>query len=207
MDAKKVVREGYDKVSEAYRSEDFDYANSGYKTFLSWLEPKLPPQAHVLDLGCGIGIPVARVLSQNFKVHGVDISAVQIERARQLVPEAEFQCADITELDFHPDSFDAVVAFFSIIHIPVEEQPALFDSLTSWLVSGGYLLATVGSEAWTGTEPDWRGVEGATMYWSYTNPDTYRSWLAERGFEIIEEGFLPKGDGGHTILLAQLKKE
>lgn len=190
MDAKKVVREGYDKVSEAYRSEDFDYENSGYSTFFAWLEPKLAPQARVLDLGCGIGIPVAKVLSGRFKVHGVDISPVQIERARQLVPEAEFQCADITELEFPPGSFDAVVAFYSIIHVPLEEQPALFDSLASWLAPGGYLLATLGWRAWTGTEPDWRGVEGATMYWSHSDAETYRGWLAERGFEIVQEDFI-----------------
>jgi len=206
MGAKKVVKEGYDKVSKAYRSEDFDYENSGYKTFLAWLEPKLAPGSRVLDLGCGIGIPVARELARQFNVYGVDISPVQVERARQLIPQTEFQCADITELDFPPDRFEAVVAFFSIIHIPVEEQPTLFDAITSWLSPGGYLLATVGSKAWTGTEPDWRGVEGATMYWSHSDPETYRRWLSERGFEIVEEGFLPEGDGGHTILLAQVTK-
>ncbi len=203
MDNKKVVREGYDKVSEAYRADTFDYENSGYFTYLSWLQPKLSPQSRVLDLGCGNGIPVSQELSKQHHVHGVDISPRQIERARQLVPNAEFQCADITELTFPEGSFDAVVAFFSIIHIPIEEQPALFNDLADWLSPGGYLLAVVGSRAWTGTEPDWRGVEGATMYWSHADGDTYRGWLADNGFEIVQETFHPEGDGGFTVLLAQ----
>lgn len=127
-------------------------------------------------------------------------------RGRKLVPDAEFQCADITELAFPPGSFAAVVAFYSIIHIPLEEQPALFDSIASWLSPAGFLLATVGWRAWTGTEPDWRGVPGATMYWSHAGAETYRQWLSERDFEIVQEGFLPEGDGGHTVLLARLRR-
>lgn len=207
MDTKKVVREGYDLVSEAYRADEFDYENSEYSNFLSWLEPRLASGSRVLDLGCGCGIPVSKELSKKFKVHGVDISPRQIERARQLVPEAEFQCADVTELAFPPNSFEAVVAFFSIIHIPLEEQPALFDSLADWLAPDGYLLATLGWRAWTGTEPDWRGVEGATMYWSHSDGDTYRRWLTERGFEIVQDEFYPEDDSGFTFILAQIKKD
>jgi SAM-dependent methyltransferase len=202
-DPKDIVRTGYDKVSYAYRTESFDYEHSGYKTFLAWLEPRLGPGAAILDLGCGCGIPVAQVLSGQHQVTGVDISPVQIERARQLVPAAEFICADITTLDFAPGSFAAVVAFYSIIHVPLEEQPALFAKLAQWLKPDGYLLASLGHTAWTGTEPNWRDVEGATMYWSHSDASTYRRWCAANGLRIVQEGFIPEGDGGHTILLAQ----
>jgi SAM-dependent methyltransferase len=207
MDEKKIVSDGYDLVSEAYRSEDFDYEKSGYSRFLSWLEPRLPQQSQVLDLGCGCGIPVARVLSRRFRVVGVDISPVQIERARQLVPDTEFHCADFMDIPFPPESFQAVVAFYSIIHIPLAEQPALFDKITSWLEPNGFLLASVGWQEWTGTEPDWRGVSGATMYWSHADADTYRRWLLERGFDIVQEDFLSEGDSGHAIFLAQFKRK
>jgi SAM-dependent methyltransferase len=136
-------------------------------------------------------------------VLGIDISPVQVNRARQLVPDAEFRCADFTSIDLHENSFEAAVAFYSIIHVPLEDQPALFDSIATWLVPGGFLLASVGWKQWTGSESDWCGVAGATMYWSHADADTYRSWLSSRGFTILEEGFLPQGDGGHTILLAQ----
>ena len=42
----------------------------------------------------------------------VDLSPVQIERARRLVPEASFSCADMTTASLEPGSFDAVVAFW-----------------------------------------------------------------------------------------------
>ncbi len=47
------------------------------------------PGSDRLDLGCGCGTPGARLLSERFRVTGVDISDVQIERARALVPAGE----------------------------------------------------------------------------------------------------------------------
>ncbi len=203
MNPKDIVRSGYDKVSHAYRADTFDYEHSGYKTFLAWLELRLNPGAAILDLGCGCGIPVAQVLSRQHHVTGVDISPVQIERARQLAPAARFLCADMAALEFASATFDAIVAFYSIIHVPLEEQPTLFAKLARWLKPQGYLLATVGHTAWTGTEPNWRDVTGATMYWSHGDAGTYRRWFDGNGLHVVQEGFLPEGDGGHTVLLGQ----
>lgn len=204
MNPKEIVRSGYDKVSHAYRAADFDYAHSGYARCLAWLAPLLAAGAQVLDLGCGCGVPVAQELSrQGHAVTGVDLSPVQIERARRLVPAAEFLCADMTALDFAPERFDAIVAFYSIIHVPLAEQPNLFAVLARWLKPGGYLLATVGHTAWTGTEKDWLDVLGGAMYWSHADAATYRAWFATNGLRIVQEDFLPEDDGGHTVLLGQ----
>ena len=86
--------------------------------------------------------------------------------ARQNAPEREILCADITTLDFTPGHFDAVLAFFSIIHVPVEEHRALFEKIAAWLAPGGLLLVTLPLGAWTGTGEDWQG-SGAVMYWSH----------------------------------------
>ena len=53
---------------------------------------------------------------------GVDLSEVQIERARQLVPRATFIRADATEVAFPTESFDAVVCLFALIHIPLADR-------------------------------------------------------------------------------------
>jgi SAM-dependent methyltransferase len=200
---KEIVREGYDKVSHAYRADEFNLEGTGYQRFLGWLLPRLPDGARVLDLGCGNGVPVARALAEHCQVTGIDLSPVQIERARQLVPKAEFRVADMSTSGFPPDHFDAVVSFFAIIHVPVDEQAGLIGAIGAWLKPGGYLLASVGHKAWEGTLEDWRGVPGATMYWSHTDAATYKNWTRAAGLQILEEGFLPEGDGGHTVLLAQ----
>jgi SAM-dependent methyltransferase len=200
MTPKEIVREGYDRISYAYRTDEGENMPSDYEGWLGELRPLLPAGAPVLELGCGCGIPVARLLAEQYEVTGVDFSPVQIERARQLVPNARFLCADMAELALPAESLAAVVSFYAIIHLPVEEQPALFANIYRWLRPGGYLLATVGKVAWTGTEVDWLG---AKMYWSHSDEATYLEWLNAQGFVVRWTRFIPEGDGGHTLLLAQ----
>lgn len=199
-DPKAVVRRGYDLVSRAYRADNA--AEEGYAEWLDLLEARVPPPAKVLDLGCGCGVPVARRLSPRYDVTGVDFSRVQIERARTLVPTATFKCADMTTLEFPEGAFDVVVCLFSIIHVPVEEQPAFLRSIARWLRPGGLLIATVGHGAWTGSESGWLGVPGGEMWWSHADAETYRQWFADAGLIIEEDRFVPEGSGGHVLLVA-----
>ncbi|MCX5367000.1 class I SAM-dependent methyltransferase [Streptomyces sp. NBC_00124] len=54
---------------------------------------------------------------------------MQIRRARERVPQAEFIHADATAVSCGAASFDAVVSFFALIHIPVAEQPPLLRKI------------------------------------------------------------------------------
>jgi len=200
---KEIVRRGYDKVSYAYRGEACADDFTEYDAWVAELAALVPENSPVLDLGCGCGLPVAQRLAAKFAVTGVDISPVQIERARRLVPGARFIRADMAEVDFAPASFSAVVSFYAIIHLPLDEQPALFERVRGWLRPGGYFLGTVGSRAWTGTEENWLGVTDARMAWSHADAETYHAWLAACGFEILRTEFIPEGEGGHTLILAR----
>lgn len=201
-DPKAIVREGYDRVSCAYRADDAP--DEPYRSWLRPLDAELALGDPVLDLGCGCGVPAARILAERYVVTGVDLSPVQIARARSLVPNAQFLCADMTALDFAPSSFAAIVSLYAIIHIPLEEQPALLDRMVSWLRPGGLLLISVGGDhAWTGSEPDWLGVPGGTMFWSHADAPTYERWLTARGCRVERATFIPEGDGGHLLILAR----
>ena len=109
---------------------------------LAELARELPPDASVLDLGCGAGIPATRWLSERFTVTGVDFSAKQLELARRHAPGATFIRADMTDLSFAPETFDAVVALHSIIHVPRTEHLTLLKNVSRWLKPGGAFLAT-----------------------------------------------------------------
>lgn len=207
MNQKEIVRRGYDKVSYAYCDDAGAHVFREDAARLAELIPLLPEHAAVLDLGCGCGLPVAQALAEKFNVTGVDISRVQIERAQRLVPGGRFICADMSEVDFPPESFAAVVSFYAIIHLPLDEQPALFARVRRWLQPRGYFLATLGGRAWTGTEENWLGVKDATMAWSHADAETYQAWLAAAGFEICRTEFIPEGDGGHTLILARASED
>lgn len=199
-DPKETVRRGYDRVSRAYRADDA--GDDEYGPWLELLEKRVAPGADVLDLGCGCGIPVARRLSQRYAVTGVDLSPVQIERARELVPGATFLCADMSAVTFPAYSFHAVVCLYALIHVPLAEQPAILRAVATWLRPGGIFMATVGHQAWTGLEKSWLGVDGGDMWWSHADAGTYRDWLADAGLTVELETFVPEGSGGHTFILA-----
>jgi SAM-dependent methyltransferase len=203
-DPRQIVIDGYAKASHAYRGDAFELEGSGYEYWLARFTPRLAPGARVLDAGCGNGLPVARALAGRFDVTGMDLSPVQVERARSLVPQARFLVEDMTTAALAPGSFDAIVAFYSIINVPLDEQPALIARFAEWLAPGGWLLAVVGRDPWTGIEENWRGVRGARMYYSHTHVAKYRSWFADAGFAIAEEGREPKyGVPGYSVLVAR----
>lgn len=72
-----------------------------------WLQRWLPLALHhvqragngpVLELGCGSGRDTRTLVQAGFKVIGIDLSPDEIERARRVVPEAQFHIGDLREL-------------------------------------------------------------------------------------------------------------
>jgi 2-polyprenyl-3-methyl-5-hydroxy-6-metoxy-1,4-benzoquinol methylase len=138
----------------------------------------------VLDLGCGAGVPVTRWLAgMGFIVTGVDVSARQLGLARHNVPRGTFIKADMVEVAFEPESFDAVVAFHSIIHVSRTEHPALMRRIYRWLRPGGMFLATMTVTDYECSDENWEGW-GAPMAWSHYGRDANLAMLHEAGFEV-----------------------
>jgi SAM-dependent methyltransferase len=201
-----LVRRGYDAISAAYRDDDGQAAASSaedvsrYAGWAAELAGLLPAGATVADLGCGIGLPATRALTDHrLRVIGVDFSAVQLTRARRLVPAARLVQADMTALHLRPGSLDAAVSFYALIHVPLADQQALFPRIRGWLRPGGYLLAITGAQRWTGTEP----YLGADMFWDHADTATYLTWLTAARFTPIWHRYIPEGTSGHSLILAR----
>lgn len=201
-----LVRRGYDEVSLAYRTDDGQAAGSlaenvgRYAGWIAELAGLLPAGAAVADLGCGAGIPATRELTgHGLQVLGVDFSAVQLARARRLVPSASLVQADITALHLRPASLDAVVSFYTLIHVPLADQRALFPRIRSWLRPGGYLLAITG--AWYATETG--PFLGTEMFWEHADTDTYLRWFQAARLAPRWHRYIPEGDSGHSLILAR----
>src|SRR5436309_13003832 len=171
-----LVRRGYDAISRAYRDDEGTSENRAaedtdrYEEWVNGRAQLREPGARVFDLGGGAGVQATKLLAErNFDVLGIDISAVQIERARRLVPKARFEQADMVTWEHEPASFDAVVSFCALIHVPLQDQRTLLPKIRGWLRPAGYLLAIVGAERWTGVEDYF----GAPMLWAHADRPTY----------------------------------
>jgi SAM-dependent methyltransferase len=75
------------------------------------------PGARVLDVGCGPGHLVERLVDRGFAVSGIDLDPAMIARAdRRLGSRADLVAADVASLPFADGSFDLVVSTLSMHH-------------------------------------------------------------------------------------------
>jgi SAM-dependent methyltransferase len=199
---KEIVRQGYNAIADRYlaaRSQD-----SADVRLLEELEKRLPPEAKILDAGCGAGVPVAKRLSERFAVTGVDFSEAQIRLARQLVPRARFALQDITRLSFPGDSFDAICSYYAIIHIPRKEHSKILRNFYRILRPSGLALLCLGaSDLERDLEEDYLG---SRMYWSHYDSETNLRMLREAGFHLIWSKIVADASApgsGHLFVLAQ----
>jgi len=91
-----LVRAGYDRIGEGYHAWSHD--SPVRLGLIQEVLDRLTPGSAVLDLGCGPGDPVTRLLSEQHLVLGVDLSMGQLRLARRLAPDASLVQADLTEM-------------------------------------------------------------------------------------------------------------
>ncbi|MFX1390620.1 MAG: class I SAM-dependent methyltransferase [Promethearchaeota archaeon] len=182
-----LVEQGYNKIAEDYYNHrDLNKFESELEKFASLL----PNNAHILDLGCGAGIPTAKFLvEKGIKVTGIDISDTMLNFARQIVPNADFIKMDINELDFKDNFFDGLVSVYTLFHIPKIKHFDIFKKFYKVLKSGGILMINTGVSESEGTS-DFYGVP---MFWSNYSPQTTLDLVKKAGFSIISEGILQRG--------------
>ncbi len=185
IDPKRIIADGYDIIGDRYARQAVESAAEDRERYTTMLLERLPAGAGILDLGCGAGLPTTARLAERFDVTGVDISPRQVQRARRNVPNARFVHGDMAEVEFPSGSFDGVVAFYSIIHLPRDEHAALLRSIAGWLRPGVLIVAAMtvgGGAAEHAYEEDWMG---APMYWSGFDGHTNKRLVDEAGLGII----------------------
>jgi SAM-dependent methyltransferase len=199
-DPKEIVRRGYDAIADTYAAWQRKPEAATWPA-IDWvrrLDRRLPPNAEVLDLGCGNGRPVASELARRHRVRGVDISSAQIELARRNVPGGEFVVADATELVLPPESIDAAVALFMLWHIPRPDAGELIRRIATWLRPRGLFLTTLGARPEDG-EPRVEEWLGAPMYFARLGEPTSRRWLEDAGFTLLEDEIVPQTEHGNEV--------
>ncbi len=196
-DPKRIVQQGYDAIAQRYLAWSGEQPSPPRRRALETLRAAVPPDSWVLDLGCGAGIPMTATLAERYQVHGVDISARQIALATAKVPTATFQQADMATVHFDDASFDAVVSFYALTHLPRDEHGPLLSRVRRWLRPGGLFLASMGAHDDPGTvEPEWLG---APMYFSHHDAATNRRSVVDAGLELIEADVVTELEDGRPI--------
>ncbi len=99
---------------------------------------------YVLDVGCGAGVTPCFIAKRHgCRVVGVDISEGMIERSEEraqregVADRVEFRVADVQDLPFEDDIFDAVIGE-SVIAFPADKQRAVNECVRV-TKPGGYV--------------------------------------------------------------------
>jgi ubiquinone/menaquinone biosynthesis C-methylase UbiE len=194
-DPKQVVERGYDRVAHEYAGLEGE-SEWPRMRWLRKLLSKLEPGSPVLDLGCGSGDPADVEISKEHKVTGVDISQTQINLARQNVPVGHFLHGDAGSVKFPPTSFDAVISFYTLEHIPRKEHRAILRRIHKWLRVGGFLLISTEAGDYDDVMGEWLGLP---MFISCFDPETMKQMVNEAGFELLETAIETQVEQGNDI--------
>jgi len=128
---------------DLYEEEDTQLAEQQVQQIVTLLH--LTNGASMLDLCCGYGRHSIKLAQRGFKVTGVDISAKQIQHAREVAEIAhaqlDFQVADARKLNFQ-EAFDVVLNMFISLGFFKDdnENRQVLQGVFRALIPGGKLL-------------------------------------------------------------------
>jgi ubiquinone/menaquinone biosynthesis C-methylase UbiE len=200
QDARRVVRRGYDEVADRYLAAR---TWGGDVDLLPEVVTRLSSGDAVLDAGCGAGVPVMQLLTDaDLSVVGIDISSAQLALARPRVARAQLAQADLSTLPFGDGSFDGLVSYYAVIHVPRSDHRGAFAEFRRVLRPGGVALLCLGARDLP-EDDDAESWLGAHMFWSHFDAETNLEMLGTCGFDVIRHEIVadPMEHGHHLFAL------
>jgi SAM-dependent methyltransferase len=180
----------------------FDAQRSRGPMERAWLDrftALIPAGGMVLDLGCGMGEPMAaHLIGAGFAVTGVDSAPTLLGLCRARFPRQEWVLADMRGLDLGR-RFAGILAWDSFFHLDHRDQRAMFAVFARHAAPGAMLMFTSGPS---------EGValgcfEGEVLHHASLSPEEYRDLLEAHGFAVVDHRAEDPECGGHTVWLAR----
>ena len=162
----------------------------GHAAMANWAlsSVQIKEDSHILDIGCGGGANIARLLQRSPKgmVQGIDYSPVSAEKSAKVNanPIKEGRCrvmeGNVANLPFEEGSFDMVTAFETIYFWPDIEH--CFSEVKRVLKSGEQFVIVNEDDGLSGNNEKWEKIiDGMHTY----KPEEIRLHLANAGFHDI----------------------
>jgi SAM-dependent methyltransferase len=136
--------------------------------------------ATVIELACGGGFPITRVLeAAGLQLWAVDSSPTLVEVFRSRFPAIPVQCMGVQESDFFGRTYEAAIAVGLIFLLPESDQIKLISRVAEILEPGGRFLfmAPIEKGAWNDMNT---GLECRSL-----GQESYENHLREAGFRVV----------------------
>lgn len=185
-------------------ARDFDRDRGRSLQEKAWLDRFLnhvQPSGVVLDIGCGMGEPIARyILKAGFRVVGVDSSPSMIEMCRARFPASEWIAADMRQLMLGR-RFDGLLAWDSFFHLDMDDQRAMFPRFAAHAAPSAPLMFTTGPSQGEAIG----SYAGEPLYHASLDPAEYEDLLLANGFVVLSHLADDPDCGEHTVWLTQYR--
>jgi 2-polyprenyl-3-methyl-5-hydroxy-6-metoxy-1,4-benzoquinol methylase len=142
----------------------------------------LPPNATVLDIGCGMGDPISKALiNEGLTVYGIDASPSMVQGFKENFPNIPVACEAAEDSSFFNRQFDAIIAWGLVFLLPLKIQEVVIRKMENALYAGGKLLFTAPSQKmkWDDAITE---IESISL-----GAEKYKVLLAASGLSLIEE--------------------
>lgn len=157
-----------------------DKSTVGIQVAKQWAH-SLMPDAHVLEIACGGGIPVTQTLvNAGLKLWAIDSSQTLISIFNNRFPYVPTQCSTVLESDFFLREFDAAISIGLIFLLREEDQIKMLRRISKILRPGASFLFTAPIEK--GTWIDFNTSHSCISL----GQDSYESALAQSGFRVMK---------------------
>ena len=136
------VRDAYDLAADVYAEQFIDELSHKPRDMelLQQFADMVGTGGRVTDLGCGPGHTTAHLASLGLQPAGIDLSPAMIARARSLFPHVAFETGDFLQLEDRDNSVSGVLAFYCIVHLPLDQLKSAFVEMRRILKSRGVLF-------------------------------------------------------------------
>ncbi|WP_329376350.1 class I SAM-dependent methyltransferase [Streptomyces sp. NBC_01351] len=147
----------------------------------------------VADVGCGPGRVTAHLDGLGVPTFGIDLSPAMVAVARRTYPGLRFEVGAMAALDIADGVLGGVLAWYSTVHTPPAELPAVFAEFARVLAPGGHALIAfkAGDDRKVRLEHAYGHPVDLDVYW--TPPDLIAGLLAGAG--LAEVGRLVREPG------------
>ena len=173
---------GYEKIAKRFieiRGQKID--GIGTSSVQSWIK-SFPEKSTILDLRCGTGIPITKVLiDEGMKVFGIDSSKTLIKEFKKNFPNTHVECEAAENSLFFNQKYDGIIAWGLIFLLTKQAQIKVLKKAANSLKDGGKILFTAPKQ-----KTEWEDLMTKQKSVSLGSKK-YKEILSESGLTVIQE--------------------